>query len=190
MWAVKLCSNKIIQFLANWLTQVVLYNLYTIKFRSVGEWVTEVCVWLAGRWAWSKWACTGAARRLALHGRRGRRAGAEWKITAALTGGFEWGRSIGRKMLVTIRLLLCELACQQSVAGSHGQSNNGSERCYTTESFTFWCNCVHSTKRCQYCLDSGCDYEHRGISPKSNPHSTPLPHFLTVHQQICQKSCW
>jgi len=49
--------------------------------------------WLAGWWAWSKWACTGAAQRLALHGGRGRWAGAAGKITEALTGGFEWGRS-------------------------------------------------------------------------------------------------
>jgi len=55
---------------------------------SVSESVTLMCEsargWLDGDtdglagdgWAWSKWACTGAARRLALHEGRGRWAGA------------------------------------------------------------------------------------------------------------------
>jgi len=46
-------------------------------------------MWLAGRWAWSKWACTGAARWLALHGGRGRRAGAAQNIAEASTGGLK-----------------------------------------------------------------------------------------------------
>ena len=66
-------------------------SIYTIKFRSVSEWVsdanvwrTEVCVgWLAGGRGWSGRARALAARQLAMHGGHDRRAGAAQKITTA-----------------------------------------------------------------------------------------------------------
>jgi len=71
-------------------------NFTRLSNLSVSESVTlmcdaSACGWLAGDtdglagdwWAGSKWACTGAARRLTLHGGRGQQAG----TAAASTGG-------------------------------------------------------------------------------------------------------
>ena len=65
-----------------------------MTLKSVRGWLAGDTDGLAGwRWAWSKWACTAAARQLALHEGCGRRAATAGKITVASTVGFDWGRS-------------------------------------------------------------------------------------------------
>ena len=76
------------------LTRLLVSESVTLCDGSVRGWLAGDTDGLAADgWVWSKWACTGAAWRLALHRGRGRRAGTAQKITAAWTGGFNWGHS-------------------------------------------------------------------------------------------------
>ena len=60
--------------------------------RSARGWLASDTDRLGGWWwAWSKWACIGAAQQLALYGGHGRRAAAAGKITAVSTVGVDWG---------------------------------------------------------------------------------------------------